>query len=147
MPIRTATAPCPETIRQRRRVSRAPGGAPTTATATATSAAAGAAATTAPSPRKIWKHLRGAGLISGPVDNTAASYQQPTNAFGGLTGIDLDLYNLGGHNIVFGEIPGDIAIILESRGDDSVPNSGSIQASASATSYDVDSRYDLAFRQ
>jgi len=97
--------------------------------------------------RKIWKHLRGAGLISGPVDNTAASYQQPTNAFGGLTGIDLDLYNMGGHNIVFGEIPGDIAIILESRGDDSVPNSGSIQASASATTYNVDDRYDLAFRQ
>ena len=97
--------------------------------------------------RKIWKHLRGAGLISGPVDNTAASYQQPTNAFGGLTGIDLDLYNMGGHNIVFGEIPGDIAVILESRGDDSVPNSGSIQASTSATTYDVDSRYDLAFRQ
>ncbi|MEM8816438.1 MAG: prepilin-type N-terminal cleavage/methylation domain-containing protein [Pseudomonadota bacterium] len=97
--------------------------------------------------RKIWKHLRGAGLIAGPVDNTAASYQQPSNSFGGLTGIDLDLYNLGGHNIVFGEIPGDIALILEARGDDNVPNSGSIQASASATAYNIDGRYDLAYRQ
>ena len=97
--------------------------------------------------RKIWKHLRGAGLIAGPVDNTDASYQQPSNSFGGLLGIDLNLYNLSGHNIVFGEIPGDIAQILEARGDDSVPSSGSIQAHNSQTSYAIDTRYDVAFRQ
>jgi hypothetical protein len=97
--------------------------------------------------RKIWKHLRGAGLIAGPVDNTDASYQQPSNSFGGLLGLDLNLYNLSGHNIVFGEIPGDIAQIIEARGDDSVPSTGSIQAHASQTSYSIDSRYDIAFRQ
>ncbi len=97
--------------------------------------------------RKIWKHLRGAGLIAGPVDNTAASYQQPSNAFGGLVGIDLNVYNLSGHNIVFGEIPGDIASILESRGDDGVPSSGSIQSHASQTAYDIQTRYDVAYRQ
>ena len=97
--------------------------------------------------RKIWKHLRGAGLIAGPVDNTNASYQQPSNSFGGLIGIDLNLYNLSGHNIVFGEIPGDIAQILESRGDDSVPSTGSIQAHGSQTAYVIDNRYDVAFRQ
>jgi prepilin-type N-terminal cleavage/methylation domain-containing protein len=97
--------------------------------------------------RKIWKHLRGAGLIAGPVDNSAASYQQPSNSFGGLVGIDLNLYNLSGHNIVFGEIPGDIAQILEARGDDNVPSSGSIQASGSAATYALDARYDMAFRQ
>lgn len=97
--------------------------------------------------RKIWKHLRGAGLIAGPVDNTAAAYQQPSNSFGGLVGIDLNLYNLSGHNIVFGEIPGDIAQILEARGDDNVPSTGSIQANGSATAYNIDDRYDVAFRQ
>ena len=97
--------------------------------------------------RKIWKHLRGAGLIAGPVDNTNASYQQPSNAFGGLLGIDLNLYNLSGHNIVFGEIPGDIAQILESRGDDGDPSSGSIQSHASQTAYVIDQRYDIAYRQ
>lgn len=97
--------------------------------------------------RKIWKHLRGAGLIAGPVDNTSASYQQPSNSFGGLIGIDLNLFNLSGHNIVFGEIPGDIAQILESRGDDGVPSTGSIQAHGSQTAYVIDSRYDVAFRQ
>ena len=97
--------------------------------------------------RKIWKHLRGAGLIAGPVDTTTASYQQPSNSFGGLVGVDLNLYNLSGHNIVFGEIPGDIAQILEARGDDSVPSRGSIQAHNSQTTYNIDSRYDVAFRQ
>ena len=97
--------------------------------------------------RKIWKHLRGAGLIAGPVDNTSASYQQPSNSFGGLVGIDLNVYNLSGHNVVFGEIPGDIAAILEARGDDGVPSRGSIQSHASQTAYDIESRYDVAFRQ
>ncbi len=97
--------------------------------------------------RKIWKHLRGAGLIAGPVDNTDASYQQPSNSFGGLMGIDLNLYNLSGHNIVFGEIPGDIAQILEARGDDGVPSTGSIQSHASQTSYNIDQRYDIGYRQ
>jgi len=97
--------------------------------------------------RKIWKHLRGSGLIAGPVDNTNASYQQPSNSFGGLIGIDLALYNLSGHNIVFGEIPGDIAQILEARGDDGVPSSGSIQSHLSQTAYSINSRYDMAFRQ
>lgn len=97
--------------------------------------------------RKIWKHLRGAGLIAGPVDNTNASYQQPSNSFGGLVGIDLNLYNLSGHNVVFGEIPGDIAQILESRGDDGVPSTGSIQAHGTQATYVIDNRYDMAFRQ
>lgn len=97
--------------------------------------------------RKIWKHLRGAGLIAGPVDTTDGSYQQPSNSFGGQLGIDLSIYNLSGHNIVFGEIPGDIAQILEARGDDGVPSRGSIQAHASQTAYAIDSRYDVAYRQ
>lgn len=97
--------------------------------------------------RKIWKHLRGAGLIAGPVDNTDGSYQQPSNSFGGLLGIDLNIYNLSGHNIVFGEIPGDIAQILEARGDDGVPARGSIQSHNSQTAYSIDSRYDVAYRQ
>ena len=97
--------------------------------------------------RKIWKHLRGAGLVAGPVDNTNGSYQQPSNTFGGLVGVDLNLYNLSGHNVVFGEIPGDIAQILEARGDDSVPSGGSIQAHNSQTAYNIEDRYDVAFRQ
>lgn len=97
--------------------------------------------------RSFWKHLRGAGLIAGPVDNSDASYQQPTNSFGGLVGIDINIYNLSGHNVVFGEIPGDIAQILDSRGDDGVPSLGSIRAHDSETTYAIDPRYDVAYRQ
>jgi len=97
--------------------------------------------------RLIWKHLRGAGLVAGPVDSTNGSYQQPNNAFGGIVGIDIDLYNLSGHNIVFSAIPGDIAQILEARGDDGVPSSGSIQSHDSETAYAITSQYAVAFRQ
>ena len=97
--------------------------------------------------RKIWKHLRGSGLIKGPVNTTAASYQQPSNAFGGLVGVDLNTYNLSSHNVVFGEIPGNVAQILESRGDDGVPSTGSIQSHNTQTTYAVDTRYDMAFAQ
>ena len=48
---------------------------------------------------------------------------------------------------MFGEIPGDIASILEARGDDGVPSAGSIQAHGSQATYTIDSRYDLAYRQ
>ncbi len=97
--------------------------------------------------RKIWKHLRGAGLISGPVDASDASFQQPSNSFGGLTGVDINLYNMNGHSVVFGQIPGDVAQILEARGDDGVPSAGSIQSHASETTYDITANYEIAFRQ
>jgi len=97
--------------------------------------------------RKIWKHLRGAGLIPGPADNTNASFQQPSNTFSGLIGVGRNLYNLSGHNLVFGEVPGDIAAILESRGDDGVPSAGDMQSHNSQTTYAIDSKYAIAYRQ
>ena len=96
--------------------------------------------------RKIWKHLRGAGLIKGPVNVTAASYQQPTNAFGGLVGFAEGLYGLSGHVIVFGAVPGNIDEILETRGDDGNPSQGFIQGHPTQTAYVVNANYDLAFR-
>jgi len=97
--------------------------------------------------RMMWKHLRGAGLIAGPVDNTDQSYAQPTNSFGGIVGVDSNLYSLTGQNIVFGDIPGDIAQILEARGDDGDPTTGSIQGHDTDTSYALDTLYDVGFRQ
>ncbi|MCC7488030.1 MAG: prepilin-type N-terminal cleavage/methylation domain-containing protein, partial [Gammaproteobacteria bacterium] len=96
--------------------------------------------------RKIWKHLRGAGFIKGPVDNTAASYQQPSHAFGGLIGFEQGLYNLSGHVLVFGALPGNIDQILEARGDNGSPSSGSIQGSPTQTAYNINANYNLAFR-
>lgn len=95
--------------------------------------------------RLVWKHLRGAGFIKGPVDGTGASYQQPSHAFGGPVGFEQGLYNLAGPVIVFGALSGDIDQILEARGDDGSPSTGSIQAHATQTAY-VTTNYDVAFR-
>jgi prepilin-type N-terminal cleavage/methylation domain-containing protein len=96
--------------------------------------------------RKIWKHLRGAGFIKGPVDATAASYQQPTHAFGGLVGFEQGLYGLSGNVIVFGAVPGSIDQILEARADDGNPSTGSIQGHATQVAYVVATNYNTAFR-
>lgn len=78
--------------------------------------------------RKVWLHLRAAGLVAGPaVSGNNASYVQPPNAFGGVTGIESDRGNIQGLVIGFSDIPGNIAIILESQNDDGVANTGSIQ--------------------
>jgi prepilin-type N-terminal cleavage/methylation domain-containing protein len=95
--------------------------------------------------RKIWKHLRGAGFLKGPVDASPAAYQQPAHAFGGLIGFEQGLYNLRGPVIVFGALPGTITQVLEARADDGVPKSGSVQGNATATAYAPTARYDLAY--
>ncbi len=96
--------------------------------------------------RLVWKHLRGAGFIKGPVDATVASYQQPTHAFGGLVGFETGLYGLSGAVVVFGAVPGNIDQILEARGDDGNPSQGSIQGHATQTAYVLTANYNLAFR-
>jgi prepilin-type N-terminal cleavage/methylation domain-containing protein len=95
--------------------------------------------------RKIWKHLRGAGFLKGPVDDKAASYQQPAHSFGGLIGFEQGLYNLSGHVVVFGAVSGNAAQILEARGDDGNPSTGALQGNGAATAYTVQAKYDLAY--
>ncbi|RKZ63486.1 MAG: prepilin-type cleavage/methylation domain-containing protein [Candidatus Parabeggiatoa sp. nov. 2] len=77
--------------------------------------------------RLFWMHLRNAGLVNGdPGDQT-----QPTNAFGGLTGVSTTLTNdnvkLPSHFIGFTEIPKKVADIIESHGDDGNSGKGSVQ--------------------
>ncbi len=112
--------------------------------------------TTATSPNHetaiFWKHLRAAGLI--PGDGNDAT--QPTNAYGGLIGIQNGSLGISGHVTIFGAIEGPIARILEARLDDGKPNSGRVQAdvsganmtatSSTSTSYLDTQRYDIAFR-
>ena len=95
--------------------------------------------------RKIWKHLRGAGFLKGPVDASLAAYQQPSHAFGGLIGFEQGLYNLSGHVVVFGALKGNVTQIIEARADDGIPSAGSVQGNATATTYSIDSKYDLAY--
>jgi len=97
--------------------------------------------------RKVWKHLRGSGLIKGPVNNTTASYQQPSNAFGGMLGIGFNDYGLAGMTVVFGQIPGNIAQILEAKLDDGSPSSGSLQGHNTQTTYNNATTYNIAYGQ
>ncbi len=100
----------------------------------------------------FWMHLRAAGLI--PGDGQSAT--QPTNAYGGLIGIQNGALGISGHVTVFGAIEGPIARILEARLDDGKPNSGRVQAdvqggnmsatASTVTAYSDGQRYDIAFR-
>jgi len=101
----------------------------------------------------FWKHLRAAGLIPGDGDDAT----QPTNAYGGLIGIQNGALGISGHVTVFGAIEGPIARILEARLDDGAPNTGRMQSNLTSaddmsdsasppTSYVDGERYDISFR-
>jgi hypothetical protein len=47
--------------------------------------------------------------------------------------------------VVFGTLKGDVAQVLEARGDDGNPSKGSLQGNAAATAYTVQKKYDLAY--
>jgi prepilin-type N-terminal cleavage/methylation domain-containing protein len=103
--------------------------------------------------RLFWLHLRNAGLVGGdPTDKN-----QPTNAFGGLTGVSTKLVdttkdvNLPSHFIGFTRIPKKVADIVESHGDDGKSGKGSVQGhkedDSAGANYDTDDQlYDLYFK-
>ena len=105
---------------------------------------------------KFFGHLRASGLVPGG-DGLDAT--RPSNAYGGLMGIQDGALEIVGHVIIFGGIEGSIARIIEARLDDGDPRTGRIQSdtpsatngmdagatSASAT-YDEDQRYNMGFR-
>lgn len=105
--------------------------------------------------RLFWLHLRNAGLVSGATDDQ----QQPTNAFGGLTGVSTGaitlpiLPTMPGLFVGFSNIPRNIANILEARADDGNPQSGSIQATqqvagseSQVTDYTGEVLYNIYFQ-
>jgi len=100
----------------------------------------------------LWKHLRAAGIIAGSGDD----YSQMQNAFGGMIGVRDGSLLLPGRVVIFGQIEGTIARIIEGRLDDGSPSTGSTQSdvteasmnnnvvSSAGNSYDDSSRYHLA---
>jgi len=105
---------------------------------------------------KFFAHLRAAGLIPGGATDTT----RPTNAYGGLIGIQDGALLIAGHVTIFGQIEGPIAKIIEARLDDGAPESGRIQADETDETMDAGAassiiagagysdaeRYNLAFR-
>ncbi len=105
---------------------------------------------------KFFGHLRAAGLIPG---GGGADATRPTNAYGGLIGIQNGSLKIAGHVNIFGQIEGAIARILESRLDDGLLDDGRIQSnlvtnkmdpnstySTTDHKYSESSRYNMAFR-
>jgi prepilin-type N-terminal cleavage/methylation domain-containing protein len=100
----------------------------------------------------FFAHLRASGLVpGGGIDDT-----RPSNAYGGLIGIQDGSLGLSGHVTVFGAIDGPIAKILETRLDDGDPAAGRVQSGldtngmattdTAEASYDDNARYNMAFR-
>ena len=106
----------------------------------------------------FFAHLRAAGLVPG----SALDASKPTNAYGGLIGIQDGADCISGHVTIFGTIEGPIASIIESRLDDGDANKGRIQAEdttntnnmqplancpqTTAGTYSDSKRYNMAFR-
>lgn len=103
--------------------------------------------------RLFWAQLRQSGLIKGE----STDQQQPLNVFGGVIGVASSVVTgkfrgISGLFVGLGHIPGEVALILESRNDDSNPTTGYIQAhqliAGKATyteSYSVDGWYNIYF--
>ncbi len=108
---------------------------------------------------KFFGHMRAAGLIPG---GSGSDPTRPTNAYGGLIGLQSGALGMSGHVVVFGQIEGAISRILEARLDDNSRATGRIQSivisgsssealnndptSFSDTTYQEADRYDMAFR-
>lgn len=103
----------------------------------------------------FFAHLRAAGLIpGGGKDDT-----KPGNAYGGQIGVRNGSLGLPGHVIIFGQIGGSIAKVIEGIQDDGNPSTGRIQAgmasggtpvdmnsaSTGSPNYDETKRYNIAF--
>lgn len=105
-------------------------------------------------PELFFAHLRAAGLIAGDSGDPS----HPANAYGGKIGIQDGSLGISGHVLIFGNIDGTVAKILEGRLDDGASNAGRVQAqdvtaatfmdagaAAAATYADIE-KYDVAFK-
>ncbi len=91
--------------------------------------------------RYFWLHVRSASLIKGEIDPTGDTIYLPSNAFGGIIGVSSEGSNssvtskpasMSGIYVGFSQIPVNVAVIIESRSDDNIPNKGSIQTDSTA---------------
>ena len=76
----------------------------------------------------FWWHLRRAGLITDSPDSPAA---QPTNAVGGLVGVQASGLGFGFNIVCIDRIPGDLAAALDSAFDEGRPDKGLLRAALS----------------
>lgn len=83
--------------------------------------------------RLMWRHLRYAGFIGGDP----ASSLQPTNAAGGIIGVQWNAMGMGGHAICSAGLSGKIAAAIDAQADDGLPNTGTVRGLIQAVSGDA----------
>ena len=79
--------------------------------------------------RLFWRHLRYSNLIPGDV----TTYKQPSNAYGGIIGVQVSNFGLTGTVICMNNIDGANALIIDTQLDDGKPDTGSLRAHTSST--------------
>lgn len=102
----------------------------------------------------VWAHLRAAGLVRNQVTNDNSTAIQPPNPFNGLYGIQNGAFSgvFSTPVLCLSGVPVSAAEAIDSRLDDGLSNSGSIQAStggaddAVTKSYGEDKTYTLCIR-
>ena len=110
--------------------------------------------TTITESKAFWAHLRLAGLVKGGTTETNGWIDQPLNAFSGITGVSSDTTKIRDDSeakkmrtyIGFSNIPVEVAIIIDSRSDDGLPNSGNVQTDVAASAYtlqDIQNNSDI----
>jgi len=85
-------------------------------------------------PRRLWLHLRAAGLAAGTATGNpnGVGGAQPANAFGGEIGADEANLGLTGIVLCQSAIPGKIAALVDIEMDDGVSNTGQLVAATGA---------------
>ena len=78
--------------------------------------------------RLFWAELRLAGFIPGSVDTLSNAASQPTNAAGGIVGVQSNGLGLGGLVVCTGSLPAKIAQAIDSQFDDGNATKGSVRA-------------------
>ena len=87
---------------------------------------ASATATTPDESVLFWQHLRLTGLVAGPTTGTT-SLTQPTNAVGGITGIQTGALGLNGTVICSSNLTATIANAIDSQFDDGNATTGQVR--------------------
>ena len=79
----------------------------------------------------FWWHMRLSGFIAGAV-NGAGAASQPSNAVGGILGVQTGAIGLTGIAVCSSNVPDKIAIAVDTQLDDQRPNSGLLRAQSQA---------------
>lgn len=76
---------------------------------------------------QFWAHLRAAGFVPGPTSGQAAQ-TQPSNAVGGMVGVQNNPLNIIGLSICSANVPDKIAGAVDTQIDDQSQSTGSLRA-------------------